>query len=286
MKPSSFILHPSSFRKGFSLPEVMFAIMILGIGFIMVAAMFPVAIRQSKDSQDGTTAAEIAKSAVNALQNSLNTATAAQVPFTTNLISNSAALENWNLYNDPTYGFGGSVIYAPDPRFAWTALYRRGGTAANPDRFVQVFIFVLSAPEGRAFTNADTVTSPGWPAFGWPNLWPRRVEMRVVPGFPDQVDIQDDTAGAPLYPTARGGVAENAFLLTEDGTIFRVSAYIGPGASPASDRWQLYPGQAAGAYGPWTKAWLVGRQNSAASPPAYSGTAQDVGLFTTYLRAN
>ena len=122
MKPSSFILRgrgPSAYplsairypllRSGFSLPEVMFAIMIMGIGFIMVAAMFPVAIQQSKDNQDDTTAAEIAKSAVNTLQNSLNIATAAQVPSTANLIP--LTLANANLFLDPIYGFRGSAIY-------------------------------------------------------------------------------------------------------------------------------------------------------------------------------
>ena len=33
--------------RGFSFTEVLFAVMILGIGFIMVAAIFPVAIQQA-----------------------------------------------------------------------------------------------------------------------------------------------------------------------------------------------------------------------------------------------
>src|SRR5271170_6357188 len=35
-------------RRGFSFIEVMFAVIILGIGFIMVSAMFPVAIQQTQ----------------------------------------------------------------------------------------------------------------------------------------------------------------------------------------------------------------------------------------------
>src|SRR5579862_4528540 len=35
-------------RRGFSFVEVMFAVIILGIGFIMVSAMFPVAIQQTQ----------------------------------------------------------------------------------------------------------------------------------------------------------------------------------------------------------------------------------------------
>ena len=44
----SFILYPSSLRhRGFSFTEVLFAVIILGIGFIMIAAIFPVALMQS-----------------------------------------------------------------------------------------------------------------------------------------------------------------------------------------------------------------------------------------------
>src|SRR6478752_1573982 len=40
----------STFRRAFSFAEILFAVMILGIGFIMVAAMFPVAIRQTQST--------------------------------------------------------------------------------------------------------------------------------------------------------------------------------------------------------------------------------------------
>ena len=51
--PHSSLLH----RSGFSFAEVMFAVVLLGIGFIMIAAVFPVGIKQSKNSLDQTTAA-------------------------------------------------------------------------------------------------------------------------------------------------------------------------------------------------------------------------------------
>jgi hypothetical protein len=44
-------------RPGFSFTEILFAVMILGIGFIMVAAMFPVAIHQTEDSNRETISA-------------------------------------------------------------------------------------------------------------------------------------------------------------------------------------------------------------------------------------
>ena len=46
--------------SGFSFVEVLFAVIILGVGFIMIAAVFPVAIRQTKSTIDETSAATIA----------------------------------------------------------------------------------------------------------------------------------------------------------------------------------------------------------------------------------
>src|SRR5207248_9440516 len=54
-------------RQGFSFAEVMFAVIVLGIGFIMIAAIFPVAIQQSKATNDETSGAAIAKAQVAAL---------------------------------------------------------------------------------------------------------------------------------------------------------------------------------------------------------------------------
>src|SRR5438477_264784 len=55
-------------RKGFSFTEILFAVMILGIGFIMIAAMFPVAIKQTENSQQETIGAAVARAAVDHLQ--------------------------------------------------------------------------------------------------------------------------------------------------------------------------------------------------------------------------
>src|SRR5947209_8155360 len=52
-------------RRAFSFAEVMFAVIILGVGFIMIAALFPVAIRQSKSNADETSAAAGARAAAN-----------------------------------------------------------------------------------------------------------------------------------------------------------------------------------------------------------------------------
>src|SRR5436190_23716135 len=50
-------------RRGFSFTEVMFAVILLGLGFIMVAAIFPVAIRQSQANLEDTAGVNVAKDA-------------------------------------------------------------------------------------------------------------------------------------------------------------------------------------------------------------------------------
>src|SRR3954467_13866102 len=58
-------------RRGFSFAEVMFAVIVLGVGFIMVAAIFPVAIQQTKSTADDTHAAAGAREAANNLTQSV-----------------------------------------------------------------------------------------------------------------------------------------------------------------------------------------------------------------------
>ena len=53
---------------GFSFTEVLFAVMILGIGFIMIAAIFPVALSQTKLTTEEAAAATQTVGAVHYLQ--------------------------------------------------------------------------------------------------------------------------------------------------------------------------------------------------------------------------
>src|SRR5689334_21831744 len=51
-------------KSAFSLTEVMFAVIVLGIGFILIAAIFPVSISQSRLTIEETSAAANARSAL------------------------------------------------------------------------------------------------------------------------------------------------------------------------------------------------------------------------------
>ena len=51
-------------RGGFTFTEVLFAVLILGIGFIMIAGIFPVSLQQTRLNQEETAGAQIAMAAV------------------------------------------------------------------------------------------------------------------------------------------------------------------------------------------------------------------------------
>src|SRR4051812_32414628 len=55
-------------RRGFAFTEILFAVMVLALGFIMIAAMFPVTIRQTQSTMEEATAASVAKGAMDYLQ--------------------------------------------------------------------------------------------------------------------------------------------------------------------------------------------------------------------------
>src|SRR4051812_16782638 len=69
-------------RAGFTFTEVMFAVILLGIGFIMLAGMFPVAIQQTQTNVEESTASTIARAAAHYMEESL---TVDDVPPTGNL---------------------------------------------------------------------------------------------------------------------------------------------------------------------------------------------------------
>ena len=134
--------------RGFSFTEVLFAVMILGIGFIMVAAIFPVAIQQARNSSEETTAAAVSRGAANFLEKVASNST---MPATGNIVVGPFYDGD---FGDPSVthdsdGFTladaiqGSLVVAADTRYAWVPFYRRAGHPDFPETwspFAQVFM--------------------------------------------------------------------------------------------------------------------------------------------------
>src|SRR5438132_9628212 len=82
LNPEPRTLNPRFFRRGFTFTEVMFAVILLGIGFIMLAGMFPVAIQQTQMNMEESTASAVVQAAAQYMEGKL---TVDDVPPTGNL---------------------------------------------------------------------------------------------------------------------------------------------------------------------------------------------------------
>lgn len=254
-------------RRGVTFTEVMFAVVILGIGFIMLAGMFPVAIIQTQNNIEETAAAAIAESAARYLQEALGEASL--LPPTGGAMR--AMCDNNGIPDARWQRVAGNLISAGDPRYAWTALYRR----LAGHRFAQVIILTLQCRNRSAFDARDTVSFSGNP----PNLMPRRVRVNRLGRDPDGFDrVTFDQA----YPF----VATGAFVVIAAGDHAGRVYRLGNGEA---DVFELAPGaglsQGDGNIDSPVDAYVVGRgyEDPSAAEPVFTGAAMDVSVYTTFI---
>jgi type II secretory pathway pseudopilin PulG len=143
-------------RRGFSFTEVLFAVMLLGIGFIMIAAVFPVAIQQNQATLQETTAQAVANDAINQLRNLSVTSTNTIFPGTNG---------QYKALNVPYWSqnFSLNFINSADPRFAWVAFYRR-----DNDNCAKLIILVLQNQNSTAGIPGGNLFTPTAPGVGLP----------------------------------------------------------------------------------------------------------------------
>ncbi len=215
-------LCPPGRRRGFTFTEVMFAVIILGIGFIMLAGIFPVAIQQTEVTIQETAASSVGPAAAKYI---------AQIPVVqeyrgqlfTNLRPTNGRFDlvPWHLVQR-------SMIVPEDPRFAWVAFYRRD---ANWN-YIQVIVLCAQARNYQFFSMRDVlpIGNGSQPA-------------TLAPAFVEVTAIQPD----PYLPTRylariedpEQRVADGAYLIhRESGRIFRIGNSV-PGQN---NLWQLMPG--------------------------------------------
>lgn len=167
---------PTSFlRRAFSIVEVLFAVMILGIGFILVAAMFPVAIQQTQATVDETRCRFVAQNGVAAVTMAFR-----------NLPAVDKTAENQ--IGNYARGFAATPatflqlyrsmqIDPDDSRYAFAVLYRYNDAAAPP-KTLDLFPVGLVSTINAGFVPADT-----------PNLVAQSVPVVTssVPGSPPRI---------------------------------------------------------------------------------------------------
>jgi type II secretory pathway pseudopilin PulG len=225
--------------RGFSFTEILFSVIVLGIGFIMIAAIFPVAIQQGKLTSEEGAATGVAREALsylgqvgansdaisNAQGGPLFPATGSTIgaaPYLGNVYSFRDIQPTGQLLNtnqapssDTLISVAGrtpdelwnrlnlSLIVPSDQRYAFVGLYRRNG---NPtDRrtwspFVQAwFIPVTTRSRSIYNTAVDPYAQGTGPTQTNPNLQARLVQVQITDPTGAFTDSATGGAGYVLY---------------------------------------------------------------------------------------
>jgi hypothetical protein len=206
MRPSNPTTRPHARTRGFAFTEILFAVMVLALGFIMIAAMFPVTIRQTQSTVEETVGAHLAKGAVDYLQ---GIASDDLFPYTcpprTGVIPPQPDLNQqarfvsfkdimrydvsinppplaWGRPDpDPTktdlfpayYTVRGNMINANNPRTAWIPFYRREANS----QVAQVIVIAVQSRNRDQYLAQQTPTQmytdfnrpdPAFPPPGFP----------------------------------------------------------------------------------------------------------------------
>ncbi len=297
-------------RSGFTFMEVLFAIVLLGIGFIMLAGMFPVAIRQTQSTMEETAGSTVAQGAVKVLE---QIGSQGLMPPT---VEGNGSAEVWS-FNDARMGQGaptglwastrGNVIVTGDRRIAWVPFYKRN----NGENFAQVIVLVVQSRVAPFYTNPDSTLrySGGATVANDTTALPATLEPALQVG-------QFKSGGGALKPDLilfdptdlqNARVAEGCYVVLSDDSLTTTSGY----ATGTANGYTMRVGNrradldaANGGARVWelmlgsdlknmpvlpTKAWVfvVGRGWSDYKNPAagiYDGQAQDVAVYTSFIR--
>lgn len=289
--------------RGFTLTEVMFAVILLGVGFIMLAAMFPVAIQQSKSNVDESQAATIARGMANVAQQ------LGQYEGSGNLFIWTApsAAERAKVYSlrDPQQivypsmsatnvfandnlwkSLSGDLINSSDPRYASVLLYKREYHSST----AQLYIFVT-----QAWTHSQYAPDPDLliksPA-AYSNLQARGVNVSITNSPLNMITFNNGDYNAVAegcYVVIANDNISGASKGLMNGRVYRIGNHLN------GMNWELIPGNdfqpdsgADGVLGTGddvtsiinADAFVVGKDISTGS---YEGPAQDVAFYTTFI---
>ncbi len=267
----------SSQRRGFTFVELLFAVMILGVGFIMVAAIFPVAIRQTQTNLEETSAAALGRDAANMIQR---------------LASDQIMADTGGVVACPDAFWAairGNLRLDRDTRRAWTAMYRR-----NPgETCAQIYLLAVESRNRPTYDVRDITPAGDSPA----NLQPRnvRVDLTHSADGRDIVEIRQNLTTGNHAAAAEGAyliVASDGVAGPNTGRVYRLGN-ARPDLSPTT--WELMPGsntQSDDEDLSGASALLIGRALADPSRPydpssnPYEGPAQDIGLYSTFVRVH
>ena len=277
----------------FSFVEILFAVMILGIGFIMIAAIFPVAIQQGQATLDQNAGQATMQIGMQYLQS----IPAASIPPTPTGTPDAMVAYSAGVFAS----VHGNRIIGTDPRFAWVPLCRRQ-SATDP-----AYLYVIAIQSRNQTTYKVTDLSAA-------GLAPRNVPVALQDGGSDPdritfaIDVGSDETGRLVAATgAYVIIADDRGLGTANGVGCANGRYyrLGNPIDAANGVWELAPGNDLplppptppgatfslvptnlGDVTTYPRAFIVGRGLRDPSAPfdatsnPYEGPAQDVVMAT------
>ncbi len=297
--------------SGFSFTEVLFAVMVLGIGFIMIAAMFPVTIQQTQATLEESVGASMARGALAYLQTQ---ATDMNFPSTSPVpdapaqvfsmpqapVKNGTAFAGW-------FATRGNYINSKNPRLAWVPLYMRSETTqSGVSPFAQVIIVAVEARNMPDYQTADAVPQTNFQSV----LEPRPIKVNLTYDYTNlqgRLTITDSKwlAASGAYVIIANDQNTNAprsVVGQSNGRIYR----LGNAIDEANGVWGLSPDgdmirrnyKTANSIVTGddndlsnTDAYIIGRGYADPTKPGngpdfYSGPAQDIAVYTGFVRIN
>jgi hypothetical protein len=278
---------------GFSFVEILFAVMILGTGFILIAGIFPVAISQTQANGDETIAATTAREAV---------AIIATLPNTSVLMASDGNVHRFgpsatpitSTFGDPDLALwnelNGDQILSEDPRYAWVPFYCR-----RDDASAQITIIAVRARNHDAYVpSADAggdmaVSGSGANALatliGKPVGFTLNANMSLT--TPDTVTFTSGPIGAVAPGTfviIAADTAANAtgsavgWVLKLGGPTTSANTYFLQPGGDIKNQSVYRPAQNASFHG-----FIVGQGADADDAAAFSGGAQDIAAYTALI---
>ncbi len=198
-------------RCAFSFAEVMFAVVILGVGFIMVAAIFPVAIQQSQTTAQEGIAAAISRQAVNTMISVPKTTPSLESPLRSDHPTDFSIFPPTIKYHVPGAAGSGVIEHPPavvvpftgarwaltkanfilpdDSRYAYVPFYKR----ENNSPVAQLIVVAVEVRNRSTYDPAVDV-----------NYYPAIVKATVTQGSFAQIGTA--TTITPAYIAINGGV--------------------------------------------------------------------------------
>jgi len=303
----------SGTRRGFSFVEILFAVMILGIGFILIAGIFPVAINQTQANGDETIAATTARQGAAIIASMPNTAALMQwgSPPTLHRFGpsgNTANLGPLGSSGDPDLALwnelNGAQVLSEDPRYAWVPFYYRptdaSGLAAD---WAQITIIAVRVRNHAAYVPTATaggdLAVSGSGATATATLIGTPVTITSVSASTTLTVADTITFGSGVAAVAPGtfvvvatdpGAPTTGSLagLSAVGWVLKVGQPVTPGGSvyylqPGGDMKNSTLYKPAPSSGSPLNAFIVGQGADPDNPATFTGGAQDVMAYTTFI---